>query len=425
MRFMSVAETIKDKLERKIKLIQSVSEKDKILEIVPYLEAVIKNPLLLPILSKLENERKQDVALFENLEKDVKKELSEALKEIRDGIETIKSPSPHVQEIIDDIERAKAGKLISSLGEIGYINSELAELGRKLIELGEGKIVEKYAIRSERGGEIIEWRFSDTYKKYKNEEQTVSDKKRIRPWAAWERLKIIPFALEEYKVEWEKLKKDYRVFFNTSFLIGEFRRAIDSKDPHTEGMLFNSAERLSDLMRLHYFILDGLDKAVVCSWLLERFKNRFEWFEEDEKKTKIPKRWEATLKKQLMLFLFDQGVFPIPEAIFGSARPDIFGVKAEEVMPIEVKVYQSSQDLKKINIGFNQIYRYVHTLDEHYGYFVIFNASNESIDIPSSIVLSKHVIFLHVIDLRGAPSKSSMKRRAISEEMLLGSNLKR
>ena len=187
--------------------------------------------------------------------------------------------------------------------------------------------------------------------------------------------------------------------------------------------MFNISKTKSDLGRIHNYIHDNLDRAITGAVLLGRYKKRCEWYEKDlllevlhEKDS--AKNIETKIKKLFMKFLFDSGIFPIAESIFGGQIPDIVGLHRDEIMPIEVKIYKNSTS--PILKGFNQIVNYTATLDETYGYYIIFNKTNKTFDVPGKIEVADKVIQIFVINLQGSPSKTKVKIVKITKKSFLG-----
>lgn len=426
----TIISAIREKLERRLQLIDRASDQDFFPEVVPYLFELVSNPVFRPILDRLNRDKEEDTKKFEQLKRAVESEVRATADVVIGRIRSQQGIAIEVSNAIREFESMATGQIISSSELCVSLYDDLSGLCYAIAKNDGAKLIEDLSIKDSQGRHE-DWNLSKSWSSYHDEHEKVEILKRIKPWACWERLVIIPGALWEYKDHWDTIKKNPAALFNWAWLAGEMRKQVDPYRLHhgkaiQESVTFNRSETLQDLRRLHAFILDNLDRTVVGMSLLERFKKRCEWFDQEElKQAATPHAGESKLKRILMRFLFDQGVFPVAESVFGAQRPDILGIHPEEIMPVEVKIFGGSGDRVHVARGFHQIYRYAHTMGEPFGYLVIFNNSQNTLDIPSSVNVADRTIKVEVIHLHGSPSKRKLDRVEISEAFLteqLGAN---
>ncbi len=185
---------------------------------------------------------------------------------------------------------------------------------------------------------------------------------------------------------------------------------------------------LIDLKRIHNFILDRFDKTNLGLSLLVKFQRRCEWYNSNEIVNLTENATEALIRdnekeltRKLCIFLHDNNVTPISEAIFGKNIPDVLIQSKDEWFPIEVKVITQNQKNRVIK-GFNQILTYIKTLTVSEGFYVIFCKGDFTLQIPSSILIESHRVNIVTIHLTiTSPSKRQPKILTISKNDLIQS----
>jgi len=136
---------------------------------------------------------------------------------------------------------------------------------------------------------------------------------------------------------------------------------------------------------IYNYISDNLKYYSSAVYLLNRFKRRTEWFKRNEyynKYNNLKKNYEEWLTKELMLFLYDNGIeYIISEAKSPSGKSDIIAnLNKEDSIVLEVKIFDENKNYGKsyIKKGLNQVIRYAEDYEKTIGYLVIFNTDNRA-----------------------------------------------
>lgn len=146
-----------------------------------------------------------------------------------------------------------------------------------------------------------------------------------------------------------------------------------------------------------------------------------EWYRREEYKHIIntANKKEHDLELKLCGFLFDKGLFPISQAVFGNQRPDITNFDLGMPTAIEVKVV-SDKSISIVKDGFSEILSYISTLEINLGYLVIFNVGNFHVGLEDSYTINDKKISVVIINLREPPSTIKLDVWDISEQDLFG-----
>ena len=138
------------------------------------------------------------------------------------------------------------------------------------------------------------------------------------------------------------------------------------------------------------FLHDKIDDRSNILYLIERFKQKAEWFRREElydlylRDTRVG---EARLDAELRASLFDGGVdYPFSQPASPSGRADIVALLgSDDPLVLEVKVFDpaKSKDKGHLRQGFHQVSRYANDYNQSLGYLVIFNCSDRQLVISS------------------------------------------
>jgi hypothetical protein len=164
-----------------------------------------------------------------------------------------------------------------------------------------------------------------------------------------------------------------------------------------------------------YFLQDQLEKSSSTLYLLEKYKNRTEWFKKHELNSyyrNASKNYEQLFEDDLRLFLFDQGIdYPFSTPKFSSGRADVVGaIDTSDPIIVEIKIFDRSKGYGKNRIkeGFAQIVIYTNDYNKDFGYLVVFNMDHAKINFnfqesnkrfPPMITLNNRTFFFIVINL--------------------------
>lgn len=185
------------------------------------------------------------------------------------------------------------------------------------------------------------------------------------------------------------------------------------------------------------FLHDTLEESNNALVLLERCKNRTEWFRKSELRTTYSqassKGYEQVLEDDLRLFLFDQGIeYPFSTPKSASGRADIVAdLETPDPLIVEIKIVDEQRNYGKrcITDGITQIYKHACDFDKSLGYLVVFNMDVAEIEfelssesMPSRITIAGKTLFLVVVnlqDLKPASKQGQLKKVTLTESDLV------
>lgn len=176
---------------------------------------------------------------------------------------------------------------------------------------------------------------------------------------------------------------------------------------------------------VYEYLDEHLDDQRMMLVILQRYKQKCEWFQRDslfQKWESDTQKGEKGLARHLYEYLHDQGlVFSIePSSVSGEA--DLVSAQnSEDPLVADVKIFCPEKSKGKTYIikGFRQVYQYTLDYNEPFGYLIIFNTSgqdikfslsNKSKTIPS-VIHNNKTIFLIVVDI--FPYKETASKRGV------------
>jgi hypothetical protein len=176
------------------------------------------------------------------------------------------------------------------------------------------------------------------------------------------------------------------------------------------------------------YLQDRLSEDSDILYLLERYKRRIEWFEQQRLFAAYEKdtvHGEAIYDEDLRLFLFEQGVdcpFSQPHSPSGNADV-VADIQGDDPLVCEVKLFGAGQyGIPYVAKGVKQALRYARDYNKVSGYLVVFNLSVDTLDLPTDasdrpwpprLQVEEHVIFLVVIQARPLPTASTRGKLSI------------
>ena len=216
------------------------------------------------------------------------------------------------------------------------------------------------------------------------------------------------------------------------------------------GRLFSSENKFDPMLRdlteavvdpFVNYLHDRIDEAGNVLYLIERFKQKVEWFQRAELYRQYVENTaigETNLDQALREGLFDGGVdYPFSQPVSPSGRADVVAqLGSDDPLVLEVKVFDPERGKNNSHLrqGFQQILRYAEDYNQSLGYLVIFNCADQQLvfsseetaelEIPYRFPYSGKTFFIITIDVHPeVPSASKEKpsnRRVIDVRDLVG-----
>jgi len=178
------------------------------------------------------------------------------------------------------------------------------------------------------------------------------------------------------------------------------------------------------------YIDEVLDDANVVLALLNRYKQKVEWYRKAEVAALYSTdttHGEKNLAKHMYEFLFDQGLPIYVEPVTASGRPDVVSLDdSEHPFIADVKVFDGSgRGASYVKKGLYQVYRYCWDYNQSMGHLIVFNVSNKQLrlELPSHpdgvprFEYNHKTIFVTVIDIHEHEGTAST--RGISDTVTI------
>ncbi|WKX09986.1 hypothetical protein [Streptomyces sp. NL15-2K] len=172
------------------------------------------------------------------------------------------------------------------------------------------------------------------------------------------------------------------------------------------------------------YLQEQIGSASEILYMLERFARRLEWFDQAELFDKYEadtKHGEDLYDQYLRKFLFDQGIdYPFSQPKSASGQADIVsGLEGDDPLVCEVKLYspEKSYDVGYVAQGFQQAVSYAHNYGKNVAYLVVFNLSDQGLQLPTDEDTKPwpprlHVegVTVYIVTVHAKPRPSASKR---------------
>ncbi|MBD2611391.1 hypothetical protein H6G94_08920 [Nostoc punctiforme FACHB-252] len=190
---------------------------------------------------------------------------------------------------------------------------------------------------------------------------------------------------------------------------------------------------------LVYYIQDKLDESSTVLYLLEKYKQRCEWFfkeeicklyEDNQGNAEKHGSQEQVLDKELRKFLFDQGIdYPFSQPLSPSGKADIVSLlNTKDPLVLEVKIFDRDNDYEKKAIinGFKQIVKYANNYNKSIGYLFLYNfdtaeinivTSNNTNNFPNRIIFNGKIYFIIIVNIHKLNAVSASKIKGKLEKI--------
>ena len=160
-------------------------------------------------------------------------------------------------------------------------------------------------------------------------------------------------------------------------------------------------------------------------YLLERYRMRTEWFEQDRLYVAYQgdtARGEDIYDRDLRRYLMDQGIdYPFSQPKSGAGRADVVGLlDTNDPLICEIKLFDGgkSKNISYLATGFHQAVSYAQTYNKPHAYLVAFNLTNRPLsfpnddpkDFPPRLHVANVTVFLITVQALPLPSASERGR---------------
>jgi len=199
------------------------------------------------------------------------------------------------------------------------------------------------------------------------------------------------------------------------------RKFNPDKDQNNREADFNI---LNDLLleEFIFYLINQADRNNITLGLLRKYKQRTEWFNSDtlfEMVKDHSTKAEKLLKKDLHLYLSDQGLDITIEPVSPGGEADFIGIETSGLSKsvIEVKIFDGrNRDISKTISGYHQILTYMRDHDASKGYLVIYNSAAESLNVNANsgisfpyVISENRTIYFVIVNIYHHPNPASKR----------------
>ena len=197
---------------------------------------------------------------------------------------------------------------------------------------------------------------------------------------------------------------------------GHFLRGTAEDEPRLAFFKGYLVEPLFD------YLETNLNSSANVLALLRSYKHKCEWFGRnrlDALWKSDTARGEWLLKLNMFEYLHDAGVMLSIDPYADIGKPDLVaGQATDDPLVADAKLIKTVAHIKKTIVeGFHQVYKYTLSYNEPFGYLIVFNGSDEDIEIgtdgvTTSIPYVQHngkTIYILVIDICPNPVQASKR----------------
>lgn len=182
---------------------------------------------------------------------------------------------------------------------------------------------------------------------------------------------------------------------------------------------------------------DRLSEELDSIYVLDRYKKRLEWFEQDRLFQAFKAdtaHGEEIYDKDLRRALFEEGIdnpFSKPRSASGEADV-VAGLETDDPFVCELKLYDAaSYNVAYVAKGLKQALRYARDYNKHAAFLVTINLSDEVLQLPTDdpgkpwpprLHVGEHVVYLVVVQGKPLPTASARgkaKVRVVSRDEMV------
>lgn len=348
------------RMRRRIELIDRLPDEEFLPEVRAYLCDALPVDLLYRAAASLGQERDRDTARLRRLLEKVLKDLRASKSALYSRFSREEVEDSFIEERLKEFDNISKGRMQLPQESVEALHGILHRVSDRCWRdhrEGLGDLLEKWVLKDYRG-QSIGWRFSEDYDEAVGEAQRADRQRRTQPWGALQRL-IAGIRLTDPQVDKnappgaplaERRLRSFIKQFADPKDVGRLDPSADALKP----VASSREEAMRDLVRVHNYLLDQLERAAAADEALAAYRRRLrlagagaslhssvlvgaanatEAARAISKDLADPAR---ALSQDLLRFLFDHGFVPVTAATLlqlADAEP-LAG--AADVLPLAI-----------------------------------------------------------------------------------------
>lgn len=358
MAFRSVSiERAAARMSRRISLLERLSEEEFLPEVRAYLCDALPVDLLYRAAGALGTERDQDTSRLRRLLDRVFKDVRAAKAALQSRLTRGSVEDEWLAEKLEEFDRISRGRIalpqeaVETLhGLLGRIAERCSKEHREETET----TIAKWIVTDYRGGNTG-WRFSEDFEEAMAEAGRVDRQRRVKPWGALQRLvaglRVLDPDIDRAVPPGAPLsERRLRAFVKTFADPKDMARTDPSSDA-LKPIASSRGEALRDLLRVHNYLLDQLERAASAGEALAAYRRRLRLAGAGASlpaatlngsgpakpaATARPDDPATAISQDLLRFLFDAGFVPVTAATLARLTEAEPLAGAADVLPLAI-----------------------------------------------------------------------------------------
>ncbi len=355
------------RMRRRIELIDRLPDEEFLPEVRAYLCDALPVDLLYRAAASLGTERDRDTARLRRLLEKVLKDLRAAKSALQSRAGREEVEDSFLEERMKEFDNISKGRMQlpqESIEALHGILHRMADRSWRDHRETLGDLLEKWILKDYRG-QSIGWRFSKDYDETVNEAERADRQRRTQPWGALQRLisgiRLTDPQVDENAPPGAPLAERRLRSFIKQFADPKDAGRLDPSADALKPVASSREEAMRDLVRVHNYLLDQLERAAAADEALAAYRRRLRLAgagaslhssvlagaanATDAAKTisrdlADPAR---ALSQDLLRFLFDHGFVPVTAATLASLADAEPLAGAADVLPLAI-ITAPSQD---------------------------------------------------------------------------------
>lgn len=333
MAFRSVSiERAAARMSRRISLLERVSEEEFLPEVRAYLCDALPVDLLYRASSALGTERDQDTARLRRLLDRVFKDVRAAKAALQSRLTRGSIEDAWLQDKLEEFDRISRGRIALPQEAVETLHGLLSRIADRCAKEHRDETettLARWEMKDYRGASSG-WRFSEDFDESMAEAERVDRQRRVKPWGALQRL-VAGLRMADPEIDRAVppgaplSERRLRTFVKTFADPRDAARTDPSSDS-LKPIASSRDEALRDLLRLHNYLLDQLERAASANEALAAYRRRLRLAGAGASlpaatlngsgpaKPAAPARPDdpaAAISQDLLRFLFDAGFVPV------------------------------------------------------------------------------------------------------------------
>lgn len=350
-------ERVAARMSRRFTLLERLPDEEFLIEARAYLCDALPVDMLYRAAASLAAERERDTARLRRLLERVLKELRASKGVLQSALTRHGIDDAWYREKLEEFDQIARGRLALPQESVEHLAGILGRVADKALRehrTATESTLAKWIVRDYRG--VVQgWRFSEDFDEAVSEAGRVDRARRLRPWGAMQRLiaalRIADPDLDRAVPPGAPLSERRLRAFIKLFADPRDIARLDPSSDALRPVASSRDEAARDLLRVHNFLLDQLERSASADEALAAYRRRLRLAgagaslspatiagtrEDDPARAESGRDPAGALAQDLLRFLFDTGFVPVTAASLVSLADAEPLAGAADILPIAI-----------------------------------------------------------------------------------------